>query len=959
MGGLGDLVLTAGFLSSLRDSFVDATLVLVCRADLASVCNLFPQPPDQVIGLNFNPYEWAIPSGELFTAVEPALRQTEGVRADLFIAGEFQPTWFTWLLAAHANPRKAIQATLGMRPGSVLTGVLDHFNLDRVELEGPKIDTNLHEIQRYAEIVRFLGGTTHAAVPWVLPASIETQVQTTLQEMNLRSGEYLACFPLGAAGIGVKRWPKESYLRALAAMREKDPLPVLFTGDKSEAQDLRGFADALGGIDVHVYAGSPESIPRLAGLLLHSRAYLGNDTGPMHLASAFGVGGVAIYGGGHWPAYGPWGPGTVAMVHPLPCFGCNWDCLFGHGVCVESIRVEPVIVALRRVLAGEAEELETVMLEELPVQTNELIRDANRRYREAELDRGDRLSSIIELRRNVDSSHGRVEKLEEASANRLRALEVQHSAIEQLRHESDRRREGLDQLTALLDLRDLRIEELEEIANQRLVALESQAASYQELKRQADLRSTGLLELTEHVALRDRRIKELEEISVERYKALQNHSRVYEELRVEADKRTAGLMELTAHIAARDESISALVQEAEDRRQALEAQAAAYEQLRGEAEKRTAGLVELTAHIAARDESISTLAQVAEDRRQALEAQAAAYEELRVEAERRTSGLVELTAHIAARDESISTLAQVAEDRRQALEAQAVAYEELRVEAERRTSGLVELTAHIAARDESITTLAQVAEDRRQALEAQAAAYEQVRVAAEKRDAGLMDLTAHLATRDESIRQLTEIAEARVADHEELRMEAERRSAVLEQLTEAVAARDRQISLWVHTAAERLAALQQAAVAMGTLLEEAEKRAAGLQEFSKIVVAREAQLAEQSRISEERLAALLTTDEALRAVRADSEVRLCGLHELTSTIAAGNIRIEALESTAAERLDALLKTDAALQAEQHRVKQLLDRMQLLEKRAIEFEEEVTALLGESLYGFVSRRLRSR
>ena len=222
-----------------------------------------------------------------------------------------------------------------------------------------------------------------------------------------------------------------------------------------------------------------------------------------------------------------------------------------------------------------------------------------------------------------------------------------------------------------------------------------------------------------------------------------------------------------------------------------------------------------------------------------------------------------------------------------------------------------------------------------------------------------MDLTAHLATRDESIRQLTEIAEARVADHEELRMEAERRSAVLEQLTEAVAARDRQISLWVHTAAERLAALQQAAVAMGTLLEEAEKRAAGLQEFSKIVVAREAQLAEQSRISEERLAALLTTDEALRAVRADSEVRLCGLHELTSTIAAGNIRIEALESTAAERLDALLKTDAALQAEQHRVKQLLDRMQLLEKRAIEFEEEVTALLGESLYGFVSRRLRSR
>ncbi len=770
MGGLGDLVLTAGLLSSLRDSFVDATLVLVCRAGLASVCGLFPKPPDQVIALNFDPYEWAIPCGELFAAVQPVLEQTAGVRADLFIAGEFQPTWFTWLLAAYGKPRKAIQATVGKRPGSVLTGTLDHFDLDRVELEGPKLDANLHEIQRYAEIVRYLGGATHGARRWELPDAVETEVRTTLRQLNLRSGEYLTCFPLGAPGIGVKRWPKESYLRALAAMRRKEPLPILFTGDQSETQDLRTFAEALGGGDVQVYAGSPESLPILAGLLRHSRAYLGNDTGPMHLASAFDVGGVAIYGGGHWPAYGPWGRGSVAMVHPLPCFGCNWDCLFGHGVCVESIRLEPVIEALGRVLAGETEEPETVLLEELPAQATDLIRDANRSYREAELDRGDRLSSIIELRRNVESSHGRLEKLERTSADRLRALEAQHAAIEQLRHESDRRREGLDQLTALLDLRDVRIEELEEISNQRLAALESQAASYEELKREADLRSAGLLELTEHVALRDRRIHELEEIAVERYKALQSQSRVYEELRIEAEKRTAGLMELTAHIAARDESIRAF-------------------------------------------------RQIAEDRREALEAQAAAYEELRIEAEKRTAGLMELTG--------------------------------------------------------------------------------------------------------------------------------------------AIAARDSLIGLWIDTAGERLIALQQAGVAMLKLSEEAENRAAGLREFSGIVAARDARIAEQSRISEERLAALLSTDDALRAVRADSEARLRGLEELTSAIAARDVRIESLEKTATERLDALLKTDAALQAEQRRVKALLDGIQHLEKRTIGFEEEVTALRGESLYGFVSRRLKSR
>ncbi len=684
MGGLGDVVLTAGLLSSLRDNFVDATLVLICRTGLASICDLFPKPPDQVIALDFNPYEWAIPSSELFAALEPVLEKTAGVRADLFIPGEFQPTWFTWLLAAHRKPRKAIQATLAKRPDSVLTGALDHFDLDRVDFEGPKLDANLHEIQRYAELVGFLGGTTHAAGVWAVPDAVETQVQAILRRLNLRSGEYLTCFPLGAAGIEVKRWPKENYLRAIASVRQKSPLPVLFTGDESEASDLRSFAEELGGDDVQVYAGSPESIPILAGLLLHSRAYFGNDTGPMHLASAFGVGGVAIYGGGHWPAYGPWGPGSIAMVHPLPCFGCNWDCLFGHGVCVESIRVEPVIEALGRVLAGIAEGPETVLLAELPAQANDLIRDANRRYREAELDRGDRLTSIVELRRNVDRSHGRLENLEQTATDRLRALEAQHAAIEQLRHESERRREGMDQLTALLDLRDVRIEELEEISNQRVAALESQAASYEELKREADLRSAGLHELTEHVALRDRRIGELEEIAVERFKSLQTQGRVYEELRIEAEKRTAGLIELTTHIAARDSQISLWRHTADERLIALQQAGVAMRALSEEAEKRAAGLREFSEIVAARDARIDSLERAVEDKQAlSLAAEQAFAEQRRISDERvvallttddalravradsevRLRDIEELTSIIAARDALIKASEKTAAER--------------------------------------------------------------------------------------------------------------------------------------------------------------------------------------------------------------------------------------------------------------------------------------------------------
>ena len=51
------LVLTAGLLSALRENFVDATLVLVCRAAFDSLCAPFPTQPDRVIAVDFSPYD--------------------------------------------------------------------------------------------------------------------------------------------------------------------------------------------------------------------------------------------------------------------------------------------------------------------------------------------------------------------------------------------------------------------------------------------------------------------------------------------------------------------------------------------------------------------------------------------------------------------------------------------------------------------------------------------------------------------------------------------------------------------------------------------------------------------------------------------------------------------------------------------------------------------------------------
>jgi ADP-heptose:LPS heptosyltransferase len=586
MGGLGDLILSARLVSSLRVNFPEATLVMVCREAFAPVCNLFPTQPDRVISVKFSPYEWAVPSDELYAALTPVMESFQDLRADLFIAGEYQPTWFNWYLAAQLKPQRAVKVTHSGRPRNLLPSVLEHFALEQVELDGPKCARDLPEAARYAEIIRFLGGSPAENQNWVYPEELENDLQDTLRKFGLRSGEYLVCFPLGAPGASVKRWPRDRFLDVIRTVRAKGPMPVLFTGDTSEHAVLAEFAAELGGDAVHVYTGGSSNIPQLAGLVLHARAYLGNDTGPMHIASAYGVGGVAIYGGGHWPAYAPWGEGSVAMVHPLPCFGCSWDCLFGHGVCVESVPAGPVVAALERVLSGKVEEPETDFLNTLPGPALELIRDANSRYREAQEDRGERLYSIIELRRNVDTRDDLVEELKQIAAERLRALEAQNAAILQLRAESDRRREAMNELTTILDIRDVQIEELEKVCSERLAALEKLAANYAELNSQAELRTAGLVELTSHLATRTGRLAQVEHEAEERLKALRIVSEALERERETSQERLSALLTT-------DEALRAV---------------------RADSELRLQAMVELTEIIAARDLRIEELERAAAER---------------------------------------------------------------------------------------------------------------------------------------------------------------------------------------------------------------------------------------------------------------------------------------------------------------------------------------------------------
>jgi hypothetical protein len=92
-------------------------------------------------------------------------------------------------------------------------------------------------------------------------------------------------------------------------------------------------------------------LPLLAAILGRSALYFGNDTGAMHLAAAVGRPVVAIFGGGTWPRFQPAARRAIALLNPLPCFGCGWDCPFGDAPCVGAVGTGEVQNALSDILA--------------------------------------------------------------------------------------------------------------------------------------------------------------------------------------------------------------------------------------------------------------------------------------------------------------------------------------------------------------------------------------------------------------------------------------------------------------------------------------------------------------------------------------------------------------------------------------------------------------------------------
>lgn len=136
-----------------------------------------------------------------------------------------------------------------------------------------------------------------------------------------------------------KRWPHfEQFADALAALGET----VVFVGHAAESRPY---------MDRHVNLCGKTDVPALAAVLAHAALYVGNDNGPGHLAAAYGVDTLTLFGPTSVTKNRPGGIRADILVAPVDCVGCqarpkDWkQCTDWR--CLRAITPQDVIDKLR------------------------------------------------------------------------------------------------------------------------------------------------------------------------------------------------------------------------------------------------------------------------------------------------------------------------------------------------------------------------------------------------------------------------------------------------------------------------------------------------------------------------------------------------------------------------------------------------------------------------------------
>jgi ADP-heptose:LPS heptosyltransferase len=223
---------------------------------------------------------------------------------------------------------------------------------------------SLHSVEQQLALLCWAG------VPWpaspklslAVSADALAAVRRRLKDLGIDSASsgspgYAVLSP--AASIESKRWPAASFAEVADYLKRRYQLPSVVIAGRGEEAIATQIA-ALSKEGANDFTGL--DLKELVGLIAHNRIFIGNDSGPMHIAAAFNRALVAVFGASSPTVWSPWtrgplrvliGPPSIQRQNGEPDSGSLESSPTAGVPDISRISIQEVIAAVDEVMVAQ------------------------------------------------------------------------------------------------------------------------------------------------------------------------------------------------------------------------------------------------------------------------------------------------------------------------------------------------------------------------------------------------------------------------------------------------------------------------------------------------------------------------------------------------------------------------------------------------------------------------------
>ncbi len=198
-----------------------------------------------------------------------------------------------------------------------------------------------HAVDRYLFVAKFLGAdTSRVEFPLFVRDEEKIYAKEIFNSHGIKKEDITVGLNPGAS-ILHNQWRWENFAKLGDILQEKYKAKIILFGGPQDINAAREIYNIMKTKPINL-AGLT-TIKQLASVISFCNLFVGNDTGPMHIAVAMGVPVVAIFGPADPSRTGPYGKKHKVVYKKLPCAPCFRHPTCTDYKCMNIITVEDVL----------------------------------------------------------------------------------------------------------------------------------------------------------------------------------------------------------------------------------------------------------------------------------------------------------------------------------------------------------------------------------------------------------------------------------------------------------------------------------------------------------------------------------------------------------------------------------------------------------------------------------------